>query len=62
MRTTTREVTVGDVTLSPGTPVVLHYLSANRDEAEFGPTAGTFDVPADYTVQESSYMRAPGGR
>jgi cytochrome P450 len=44
MRTTTREVTVGDVTLPPGMPVVLHYMSANRDEAEFGPTAATFDI------------------
>jgi cytochrome P450 len=47
MRTTTREVTVGDVTLAPGTPVVLHYLAANRDEAEFGPTAGEFDIARD---------------
>ena len=47
MRTTTREVTVGDVTLPADTPVVLHYLAANRDEAEFGPTAGEFDVTRD---------------
>jgi cholest-4-en-3-one 26-monooxygenase len=47
MRTTTREVTVGDVTLPPGSPVVLHYLAANRDEAEFGPTAGEFDIARD---------------
>jgi cytochrome P450 len=47
MRTTTREVTVGDVTLPADTPVVLHYLAANRDEAEFGPTAGEFDVARD---------------
>ncbi|MBN2624620.1 MAG: cytochrome P450 [Acidimicrobiales bacterium] len=44
MRTTTREVTVRDVTLPAGTPVVLHYLAANRDEAEFGPTADRFDI------------------
>ncbi len=44
MRTTTREVTMGDRTLPAGAPVVLHYLSANRDEAEFGPTAGEFAV------------------
>lgn len=44
MRTTTREVTVGDVDLPPGAPVVLHYLAANRDEAEFGPTAHLFDI------------------
>jgi cytochrome P450 len=47
MRTTTRDVTVGDVTLPAGTPVVLHYLSANRDETEFGPTAGEFDIGRD---------------
>jgi len=47
MRTTTREVTVGDVTLPAGAPVVLHYLAANRDEAEFGPDAGRFDVGRD---------------
>jgi cytochrome P450 len=44
LRTTTREVTVGDVVLPPDTPVVLHYLAANRDEAEFGPTAAVFDI------------------
>ena len=47
MRTTTREVTVAGVTLPPDTPVVLHYLAANRDEAEFGPTAGAFDIARD---------------
>ena len=47
MRTTTREVAVGDVTLPAGTPVVLHYLAANRDEAEFGPTADRFDIGRD---------------
>jgi cytochrome P450 len=47
MRTTTREVTIGDVTLPPDTPVVLHYLAANRDESEFGPTAGEFDIARD---------------
>jgi cytochrome P450 len=47
MRTTTREVTVRDVTLPAGTPVVLHYLAANRDEHEFGPTADELDVGRD---------------
>ena len=28
----------------PGIPLLLIYAAANRDEAEFGPTAGTFDV------------------
>ncbi|HEX6417195.1 MAG TPA: cytochrome P450, partial [Acidimicrobiales bacterium] len=44
MRTTTRAVAVRDVTLPAGTPVVLHYLSANRDEEAFGPTADRFDI------------------
>ena len=44
MRTTTRPVTLGGVELPAGTPVVLHYMSANRDEAEFGPSADRFDV------------------
>jgi cholest-4-en-3-one 26-monooxygenase len=44
MRTTTAEVTVGGRTIPAGSPVVLHYLSANRDEAEFGPTADRFDI------------------
>jgi cytochrome P450 len=47
MRTTTREVTVGEVTLPPDTPVVLHYLAANRDEAEFGASADRFDIARD---------------
>ncbi|HEU0169945.1 MAG TPA: cytochrome P450 [Acidimicrobiales bacterium] len=47
MRTTTCEVTLGGVVLRPDTPVVLHYLAANRDEAEFGPTAGEFDIARD---------------
>jgi cytochrome P450 len=44
MRTTTRPVTVRGVDLPAGTPVVLHYLAANRDEDEFGPTADRFDI------------------
>jgi cytochrome P450 len=44
MRTTTREVAVRGVEIGAGEPVVLLYASANRDEDEFGPTAGAFDV------------------
>jgi cytochrome P450 len=47
MRTTTRPVTIGGASLPAGTPVVLHYLAANRDEAEFGPTAAHFDITRD---------------
>lgn len=47
LRTTTRGVTMHGVDLPAGTPVVLHYLSANRDEAAFGPTADRFLVDRD---------------
>ncbi|HEX8803160.1 MAG TPA: cytochrome P450 [Acidimicrobiales bacterium] len=47
MRTTTRPVTLAGTDLPAGAPVVLHYLSANRDEREFGPTADRFDVGRD---------------
>ena len=44
MRTTTRPVTLDGVDLPAGAPTMLLYLSANRDEAEFGPTASIFDI------------------
>ncbi|WP_043657331.1 cytochrome P450 [Nocardia thailandica] len=43
-RTTTREVTIGDTTIPAGRRVLLLYGSANRDDREFGPTAGELDV------------------
>jgi cytochrome P450 len=47
LRTTTREVELGGVTLPADAPTMLLYLSANRDEREFGPTAGAFDIGRD---------------
>ena len=44
LRTTTREVSLGGVTIPADAPTMLLYLSANRDEREFGPTAGDFDI------------------
>jgi cytochrome P450 len=44
MRTTTRPVEVRGRTIPADAPVVLHYLAANRDEEEFGPTADRFDI------------------
>jgi cytochrome P450 len=32
------------VPIAAGDPLLLLYAAANRDEAEFGPTAGAFDV------------------
>ena len=44
MRTATRDTVVGGQAVAAGEPIVMVYASANRDEAEFGPTAGAFDV------------------
>ena len=44
LRTTTRPVELAGPELPADAPTMLLYLSANRDEAEFGPTAATFDV------------------
>ena len=44
MRTATEDTMLGGVPVAAGDPVVMVYASANLDEAEFGPTAGSFDV------------------
>ena len=44
LRTATADTTLGGTPIAAGDPVLLLYASANRDEAEFGPTASTFDV------------------
>lgn len=43
-RTATRDVTIGDTTIPAGRRALLLYGSANRDERQFGPTAGELDV------------------
>jgi cytochrome P450 len=43
-RTTTRPVVVADTEIPAARKVLLLYGSANRDEREFGPTAGTCEV------------------
>ncbi|MFB7876190.1 cytochrome P450 [Nocardia sp. NPDC056064] len=43
-RTTTSDITLHDTTIPAGRRVLLLYGSANRDEREFGPTAGELDV------------------
>ena len=43
-RTATRDTVLAEVEVAAGDPLLLVYASANRDEAEFGPTASTFDV------------------
>jgi cytochrome P450 len=44
MRTATRDTELGGQEVHAGDPVLMLYASANRDEAQFGPTAGTLDV------------------
>lgn len=46
-RTTTRDVTLHDVTIPAGQKVMMLYGSANRDPREFGPTADRVDVHRD---------------
>ena len=44
LRTATTDVVLGDATVAAGDPVLLLYQSANRDGAQFGPTAADFDI------------------
>lgn len=44
MRTAVADTELGGTPIAAGDPVLLLYASANRDEAEFGPTAPAFDV------------------
>ncbi|WP_278261279.1 cytochrome P450 [Nocardia sp. AG03] len=43
-RTATHDITLHDTTIPAGRRVLLLYGSANRDDREFGPTAGELDV------------------
>ena len=43
-RTATADTVLGGQQIKAGEKVVLWYPSANRDEAEFGPTADDFDI------------------
>jgi cytochrome P450 len=44
LRTAVDDTELGGTAIAAGDPLLLIYAAANRDEAEFGPTAGTFDV------------------
>ncbi|MGQ0830874.1 MAG: cytochrome P450 [Microthrixaceae bacterium] len=44
LRTAVADTTLSGVAIAAGDPLLMLYASANRDEEEFGPTAGTFDV------------------
>ncbi len=47
MRTATRDTELAGQSIAGGEPVLMLYASANRDEAVFGPTAGSFDAARD---------------
>ncbi len=44
LRTAVADTTLGGTAIAAGDPLLLIYAAANRDEAEFGPTASRFDV------------------
>ncbi len=44
LRTAVVDTELGGVAISAGDPLLLVYAAANRDEAEFGPTAGELDL------------------
>jgi cytochrome P450 len=44
LRTAVVDTSLGGVDIAVGDPLLLLYAAANRDPAEFGPTASTFDV------------------
>jgi len=44
MRTATADTELAGRSVRAGDPILLLYASANRDEAEFGPSAGALDV------------------
>ena len=44
LRTAVADTELGGTAIAAGDPVLLIYAAANRDEAEFGPSAGTFEV------------------
>jgi cholest-4-en-3-one 26-monooxygenase len=43
-RTAMKDTQIGGVPVAEGDKVVVWYISANRDEDVFGPTASTFDI------------------
>lgn len=47
MRTATVDTELAGRAVAAGDPVLMLYASANRDEAQFGPTADRFDVGRD---------------
>ena len=53
-RTTTRAVAVGGVTLPKGARVMVHYGSANRDEARF-PEAANVDLRRDGVIKHVAF-------
>ena len=58
-RTTETDVDVGGVTIPTGTNVVCWIASANRDEAQWGPTADRFDITRSNARQHIAFGKGP---
>lgn len=58
-RRTERDVDLGDLTIPSGVDVVCWIASANRDEAQWGPTADTFDITRANARQHVAFGKGP---
>lgn len=58
-RTTERDVDVGGITIPSGVHVVCWIASANRDEAQWGPTADEFDITRANARQHVAFGKGP---
>lgn len=58
-RTTEREVNIGGIEIPPGVNVVCWIAAANRDEAQWGPTADEFDITRSNARQHIAFGKGP---
>ena len=58
-RTTERTVEVGGLTIPPRVHVVCWIASANRDPAQWGPTADVFDITRSNARQHVAFGKGP---
>ncbi|MEU8546192.1 cytochrome P450 family protein [Streptomyces roseoverticillatus] len=55
----TCDLAVGDAVIPRGTPVLVSYTAAGRDERAYGPDASRFDVTRRPTVRHLSFGHGP---
>jgi cytochrome P450 len=58
-RTTERDVDLGGLTLPAGVHIVCWIASANRDAAQWGPTADVFDITRPNARQHVAFGKGP---